>query len=150
MHSQRSVLRSGTKCAASHPFHFCWHFPLHVVKGLRLRPLARHSEWKLVALYCENSTSWADCLEGHWLFRDLSSITAFAFNCTVSLFLSMHQLSTWRFHFEKGTISEKMRQTPMKKLILIIKNCLSNKTLTEWCAILLDFNAFKCAGKECY
>lgn len=84
------------------------------------------------------------------LVKGLSKSTAFAFNCTISLFLPLHQLGTWHFLFEKGTVSKKCGKHLGKQLGLIVETCLSNKASAKWCAALFCFNVFRFVGEECY
>lgn len=85
------------------------------------------------------------------LVKGLSnSSTAFACNCTISLFLPLHQLGTWHFLFEKGTVSKECGKYLGKQLGLIVETCLSNKASARWCTALFYFNVFRFVGEECY
>lgn len=84
------------------------------------------------------------------LIKGLSNNTALAFNRTISLFLPLHQLDTWRFLFEKGTVSKECSKYPGKQLGLIVETCLTNKASARWCAALFYFNVLRFVGQECY
>lgn len=108
LHSQRSTPWSSIKHGASLPSHVCCG---NVVRTLNLdEPGSRLHSKKLQTMKQGCKKNWNSCArhlgEHSLLVKHLSSGTAFAFNCAVSLLLPPHQFGTWHFLIKKGSVSK--------------------------------------------